>query len=227
MRSRYAIKKQYIRFLFTLPTGTSNPKAGTTTTFSTVEPSRNGLDITHLWNTVQSYYHRGAAQSTKFVYASGQQRYLNFCSSVARQPPPMCESTLLLFVSHLAACGLSCTTIKVYLSTVRHFHTTYSHHKEFQEQLTPRLQQAIKGIKKRQARLKEPKIRRLITVEIMHKIHFVLSCRPVSFSTKMLWAAGCIAYFGFLKFNSYPKYLDIHLKIHYPDRQINIWNCLG
>ena len=33
----------------------------------------------------------------------------------------------------------------------------------------------------------------------MQKIQVVLSRRPVSFSTKMLWAACCVAYFGFLR----------------------------
>ena len=71
-------------------------------------------------NIVQSYYRQGAVQYTKCVYLSGQQRYLNFCSSVPRQPLLTCKSTLLLFLSHMAICRLSYTTIKVSLFAVRH-----------------------------------------------------------------------------------------------------------
>ena len=47
---------------------------------------------------------------------------MRFCSSIDRHPLPTAESTLLLFVSHLATCGLFAATIKVYLSAVRHMH---------------------------------------------------------------------------------------------------------
>ena len=106
----------------------------------------------------------------RITYATGQHSYISFCSSIHRHPLPTLESTLLLFVSHLAKCSLSYSTIKVYLSAVRHLHVTYGKHKEFSDQLTPRLHQVMKGIKKAQLALREPKVRQPITLDIMTKI---------------------------------------------------------
>lgn len=124
---------------------------------------------------------------------------MKFCSSIKRHPLPATESTLLLFVSHLATRGLSAASIKVYLSAVRHLHVTYGKYTEFSEQLTPRLRQVIKGIKKAQAALTVPKVRRPITLEIMVRIHAVISSRPNSLFNTMIWAACNLAFFGFLR----------------------------
>ena len=124
---------------------------------------------------------------------------MNFCSSTQRQTVPTSESTLLLFVSHLAKSSLGHGTIKVYLSAVRHMHVSCGKHTEFSTQLSPRLQQVIKGIKKTQSALKVPNLRRPITLDIMTKIKAVLSGQPKSHLNVMLWAACCLAFFGFLR----------------------------
>ena len=102
-------------------------------------------------------------------------------------------------MSHLAARPLSYSTIKVYLSAVRHLHVTYGKHREFAVQLTPRLQQVIKGIKKVQSALREPKTRQPITLGIMTKIQSVIARRSTSHFNIMIWAACCLAFFGFLR----------------------------
>lgn len=78
-------------------------------------------------------------------------------------------------------------------------HVSKGRHIEFEKQLTPRLQQVVKGIKKVQAAQREPRIRRPITITIMQKIRSVLLTRPQSYSNIMLWAACCLAFFGFLR----------------------------
>ena len=59
---------------------------------------------------------------------------------------PTSESTLMLFVSHLANLGLTHSTIKVYLSSIRHLHVTQGKHSQFSTAFTPHLQQVLKGI---------------------------------------------------------------------------------
>ena len=64
---------------------------------------------------------------------------------------PTSESTLLLFVSYLASRNLSYPTIKVYLAGIRSLHVVSGHDVTFHNQLTPRLHQVLKGIRKEKA----------------------------------------------------------------------------
>ena len=112
---------------------------------------------------------------------------------------PTSESTLLLFVAHLASLKLSHSTIKVYLSGVRSLHVAQGHHDSFNKCLTPRLHQVIKGIRKDNAIIHTPRIRRPITIEIMKGIKEVLLQNPHDYNNIMMWAACCLAFFGFLR----------------------------
>ena len=77
-------------------------------------------------------------------------------------------------------------------------HIMCGKHEEFSEQLTPRLQQVIKGIRKRESVNRKPKRRRPITWEIMASLQAALERQPSYFNT-MIWAACCMAFFGFLR----------------------------
>ena len=57
----------------------------------------------------------------------------------------------MFFVTYLATLNLSYPTIKVYLSTVGSLHTSSGYHNDFNAQLTPRLQQVLKGFRKEKA----------------------------------------------------------------------------
>ena len=114
-------------------------------------------------------------------------------------PIPAQESTLLLFVTHLAISGLSHTTIKVYLSAIRSMHVATGQHAVFHQQLTPRLQQVLKGIQRTQAVSKSPRVRRPITLDIMKAIFHLLFNKSASYDNALLWAACCTAFFGFLR----------------------------
>ena len=141
---------------------------------------------------------------------------------------PTSESTLLLFVSHLAKSGLRHGTIKVYLSAVRHMHVSCGKHSEFTTQLTPRLQQVLKGIKRTQSALQEPNLRRPITFNIMIKIKAVLSARP-SYLNIMLWAACCLAFFGFLRCSEFtvPQQDSYDRTVHLSTSDIAVDNRLS
>ena len=144
------------------------------------------------------YYHCGISPATRSTYSSGQTRYLNFCSMIQHNPIPAHESTILLFVTHLATSGLSHTTIKVYLSAIRSMHIATGQHTVFHQQLTPRLQQVLKRIQQTQAISKSHQIRRSITLDIMKAIFDLLLKRLASYDNAMLWAACCTAFFSFL-----------------------------
>ena len=125
---------------------TSHPTTTIATSHSVSPQAR--LDIPKLQGLLQRYYLSGLAPKTKNTYAAGQKQYITFCSHANRIPIPTSESILLLFVAHLTTPNLSYTTVKVYLSAVRHMHVTAGQHSNFTQQLTPRLQQVLKGIQK-------------------------------------------------------------------------------
>ena len=104
-----------------------------------------------------------------------------------------------MFVSYLAQQGLTHTSIRVYLSAVRNLHVQAGLHEQFAEQLTPRLELVLKGIKREKAKTAPPPARLPITVDIMSKIKTVLLQRPTEYDNILLWAACCLAFFGFLR----------------------------
>ena len=99
-----------------------------------------------------------------------------------------------MFVGHLAQQGLAYQTIKVYLSAVRNLHVSAGLHNEFVEQLTPRLEMVLKGIKK-DKEAANPRTRLPITVEIMEKLRGKFNKKPTDHNNIMMWAACSLAFF--------------------------------
>ena len=174
-----------------------HPTAITTTSDSSSRQPR--LDLPTLQKALQSYYHQGLAASTQKTYAAGVQHYFSFCEHIHNSPLPTSEQTLLLFVTYLGQLELTHKTIKVYLSAVRNLHITTGHFTIFETQLSPRVERVLKGIKLTQAKSKPPRSRLPITSSIMRKIRAVLAKSPHDYNNIMLWAACCLAFFGFLR----------------------------
>ena len=76
-------------------------------------------------------------------------------------------------------------------------------HTFFNNQLTPCLQLTLKGILKSQASTQPPRIRLPITSEIMERMKNLLSNQPSSYNNIMIWAACCLAFFGFLQVSKF------------------------
>ena len=76
-------------------------------------------------------------------------------------------------------------------------HVTAGQHSSFNLQLSPHLQQVLKGIRKTQAATQPPRACLPITRSIMQKIKCLLLKRPQSYDNIMIWAACCLAFFGF------------------------------
>ena len=93
--------------------------------------------------------------------------------------------------------------MKVYLSAVRHAHVAAGLHSSFDEQLTPRLQQVLRGVQKIQAATMPPRVRLPITLTIMEDIKRLLQQKPQSYDNIMIWAACCLSFFGFLRVSEF------------------------
>ena len=156
-----------------------------------------------LLTSAQHFFEAGLASTTRATYAAGIRRYTSFCKATKLRILPTSESTLILFVTHLATSSVSQATIKVYLSAIRHMHVLQGMHNSFSQQLTPRLQIILKGIKKHQAGSHPPRVRLPITIQILKQIRGILLQKKPSYSAVMLWATCCLAFFGFLRVSEF------------------------
>ncbi len=112
---------------------------------------------------------------------------------------PGTERTLTYFVAHLVKEGLRLRTIKVYLSAVRFWHIAEGREDPFQSRME-RLQYMLQGVKREEAsRGCSPRVRLPITPAILRKLKAVWQCQSPSQDRRMLWAAVCLGFFGFLR----------------------------
>lgn len=112
----------------------------------------------------------------------------------------MVEHTLCKFVSYLADKKLKHRTIKTYLSGVRYLQIRSGYADPFHGSHLPHLEYTMRGIKRVQARDPgEARGRLPITPAIMRAIRGAWAPTTSLRDTKMLWAACCLAFFGFLR----------------------------
>ena len=149
------------------------------------------------------YYRQGLGNSTHHSYKVAATLYNSFCRSISHTPIPTSEYILLLFTAYLGQRNLAYSTIKAYLSAVRNLHVAAGMHRTFSSQLTPRVQQVLRGIQKTLAVGKPAKVCLPITINIMVKIKAILSYEPHKYHNIMMWAACCIVFFGFLRFSEF------------------------
>ena len=102
-------------------------------------------------------------------------------------------------MSYIANSGLKHRTIKAYLSAIRHLHICEGAGDPFQP-AHQRLQYILKGVKKCEAEQAVPEKQRLpITSHILRAIKRVWEPLAADPDIVMLWAACCVAFFGFLR----------------------------
>ena len=111
-------------------------------------------------------------------------------------PYPVTESTLMLFIAHRHNEGLSPGTMKSYLAAVRHEQVSIGLGDPHIAQM-PQLEYVLKGAKR--LTTAGTRKRLLITPTILRQIKKVWEESVVNQDFKMLWAASCLCFFGFLR----------------------------
>ena len=157
------------------------------------------MDIAALEGLVQSHFVRGIAASTAKSYSSARNRYLTFCQQYDIPPFPVSERSTCLFVAFLAHQGLKHQSIAVYLAGLRHFQIAAGLDPTLRS-AWPRLQYVLRGIK-RSSDLSPLRVRLPITTSILLRLKEVWDRAPASdrYKAKLLWAACCLGYFGFMR----------------------------
>ena len=124
----------------------------------------------------------GVAPSTRRTYQAGVTRFEDFCQLYS-----LC-AYLSTSVKH--------PTIKLYLSAIRLHHIEHGHTDPTQDTL---LQYVVKGIKRSQSTTTRPRLP--ITIDILRALKAALhnSTTLTLTNKRMLWAAFCIAFYGFLR----------------------------
>ena len=155
------------------------------------------FDISTLEAQCHNLLVHGLASSTRNSYASGQRKFHNFCIQLGKihpsgSPCPVDEWTLCLFKTFLAN-TVRYSTIKVYLSAVRSLHIDQG----FPDPLVNclKLQRVLRGVRSTQGDASSQRLP--ITDDVMVVIFKALDFRIPDHC--MLWAACCLAYFGFLR----------------------------
>lgn len=147
---------------------------------------------------VCEYFERGLVPSTRRTYQSAQCRYLHFCTERNRHPLPLTEETLSLFAVFLAKQGLKYQSIKGYLSALRHLQIAEGLGDPFLPGAFPQLEYILKGVKHTPSAWARPP-RLPITPPILRLLWGLWSKQTHNQDRVMLWAACCLAFFGFMR----------------------------
>ncbi len=112
---------------------------------------------------------------------------------------PAREEVLCKFVAQMASEGLRYRTIKAYMAGVRHLHIEEGLGDPFLPSL-PRLHYVLRGVKRSQGGDGASGRERLpITPHLLRQIKVAWNSRAADPDCIMLWAACCLAFFGFMR----------------------------
>ena len=119
------------------------------------------------------------------------------------------------------------TLLKVYISVIWHMHVSAGLHAQFNSQLTPRLQLILKDIQRNQAISHPQRACLPITLQIMQSINYLLTNQPHSYANILIWAACCLAFFGFLQVSEFtiPSNTSYDKECHLSPADISIDDC--
>ena len=148
---------------------------------------------------VREYYIQGLAPSTTRAYKSAKSRFIDFCVSCNQPPIPVTENLLCFYTAKLADEGLAHSSIKAYLSAIRHLQISGGYPDPRVGDM-PRLSQVMRGIKSKQAKQgRQSRPRLPITPSILRQMRQVWVQSGEDFNHIMLWAASTTCFFGFMR----------------------------
>ena len=138
----------------------------------------------------------GVAPSTRRTYSSGIARFRQFCAQHNLLLLPASSLTLRYFCAHLST-SLQHATIKTYLSAIRLLYIESGLPDPTQDTL---LQYVVRGIKRLQSG-PAAHTRLPVTIHVLKDLKRALhDTNELSLHNKrMLWAAFCTAFYGFLR----------------------------
>ena len=170
--------------------------------FIITAPAANvSLNWDELQTLSQLLFQKGLASGTRNTYASANRRYITFCRDFSIQPLPVSEQILCTYAAYLAAKGLSHRSVKCYLSAIRNLHLEFGLDDPGIARMA-RLQQIIRGIKlhgSRGGNQRGGNPRLPITPHILLSLYGVWQKESDKKLASLLWAAVCLAFFGFLR----------------------------
>ena len=133
------------------------------------------------------------------MYSSAKSRFIKFCDSINQPCVPVTENNLCLYIAYLANDKVSASSIKPYLSAIRHLQVSMGYPDPHISEM-PRLSQVLRGIKISQAKQGSQSRPRLpITPNILLQLKDVWEASSENQDTVMLWAAATTCFFGFLR----------------------------
>ena len=154
------------------------------------------MDVTKLVPVVRGLFAAGLAESTHRAYQAGGNRYSKFCQEPSLTPYPTSEELVLLFIAHLHQEKLAHGTNKSYLAAIRYGQIQRGLGNPAIHSM-PQVEYVLKGAKK--VTPMSTRRRLPITPAILAAMKRVWKLDPNRRNAKMLWAASCLYFFGFLR----------------------------
>ena len=156
-RMDFNIRAAHIRDTFPFLLSSGRPTGNSSITRSLGRSATPGprLDGEGLDRAVAFYLGQALADSTKKSYKSATRRYHSFCTVHNINPLPVCEQSLSRYAASLANEGLAHTSIKCYMSAVRHLHIEEGWG-DPKLNCMPKLELVMRGIKRVQGRKQNP-----------------------------------------------------------------------
>ena len=143
---------------------------------------------------IQSLYCQGLLGNTTRTYDSGKCRYLQFCWSAGL---PVSERTLCWFVAHLVNQNLHYSSVRTYLSAVRHLQISAGLPDLFTHGAFPQLAYTLRGAWPFNQPQRDSCLP--ISPDIHRLLHHAWSDPSETYESRLLWVASCLGFFGFLR----------------------------